>query len=73
MMAKLLYAGDRDGELRVWSLDADEPLAEAQQDGEIFAVAISPNGETLGHRRQRQSRAALERQNPNAKARPRRT
>ena len=61
-------AGDRDGGLRVWSLDAEQPLAEAQQPGAVYAVAISPDDETLATARQRQSRAALERQNADAEA-----
>ena len=44
---KTIYAGDRNGDLRVWSMDADNPIAETRQPGAIYAVAISPNDETL--------------------------
>ncbi len=42
-----LFAGDRQGGLRVWSLDADQPSREAQQPGAIYAVALSPDDATL--------------------------
>jgi serine/threonine protein kinase len=42
-----LYAVDRDGGLRVWSLDSELPIAEAQLQSAIYAVAISPDDETL--------------------------
>jgi serine/threonine protein kinase len=42
-----LFAGDRRGGLRVWSLDADLPVVEAQQAGSVLAVAVSPDDETL--------------------------
>jgi len=52
---KTLYAGGREGGLRVWSLDAEpgedgktiKPVIEAQVPGAIYAVAISPHDETL--------------------------
>ena len=44
---KKLFAGDRGGGLRVWSFDAARPLVEAQQPGAVYAVALSPNDETL--------------------------
>lgn len=44
---QLLFAGDRKGGLRVWSIDADQPLVEAQQPGTVYSVAVSPNDETL--------------------------
>jgi serine/threonine protein kinase len=43
-----LYAGERGGGLRVWSLaDDDKPEVETQQPGAVHAVALSPDGETL--------------------------
>jgi WD40 repeat protein len=44
---KTLFAGVRDGHLRVWPLDGTEPLAEAQHQGSVYAVAVSPDDETL--------------------------
>lgn len=45
---KRLYAGIRDGHLRIWSCKDDgKPLAETQQPGAIYTVAISPDDETL--------------------------
>lgn len=44
---RILVAGDRKGGLRVWSLDADQPLVEAQQPGAVYAVAVSPDDQTL--------------------------
>jgi Serine/threonine protein kinase len=42
-----IFAGDRKGNLRVWSLDATAPLLEAQQPGAVYTVAISPDKKTL--------------------------
>jgi serine/threonine protein kinase len=42
-----VFAGDRRGGLRIWSLDADLPVVEAQQAGSVLAVAVSPDDETL--------------------------
>ena len=42
-----LFGADRSGGLRVWSLDAAGPLAETQQPGAVYAIAVSPNDETL--------------------------
>ena len=44
---RILFAGDRKGGLRVWPLDADQPQAEAQQPGAVYAVAVSPDDQTL--------------------------
>jgi serine/threonine protein kinase len=45
---KHLFAGDRDGSVRRWSLDSDKPLTEAHQAGTtVYAIALSPDGETL--------------------------
>ncbi|HXT58088.1 MAG TPA: WD40 repeat domain-containing serine/threonine-protein kinase, partial [Pirellulales bacterium] len=44
---RTLFAGDRGGGLRAWSLDADEPFLEAQQPGAIYSVALSPDDATL--------------------------
>lgn len=38
-----LFAGGRDGSLRIWSLASREPLAETQQPGVVYAVAVSPD------------------------------
>lgn len=42
-----LFIGDRNGGLRIVSLDAQQPLVEAQQPGAVYAMALSPNDETL--------------------------
>ncbi len=42
-----LFAGVRDGNLRVWSIDSPEPLVEAKQPGAVYTIAISPDDETL--------------------------
>jgi WD40 repeat protein len=42
-----IYAGSRDGSLRVWSPDSQQPLLEAHQPGAIYAMAISGDDETL--------------------------
>ncbi|MCE9605663.1 MAG: serine/threonine protein kinase [Planctomycetia bacterium] len=52
-----MFAGDRGGGLRAWSLEAPatgsgaagatKPLAEAKQAGALFAVAISPDDKTI--------------------------
>lgn len=46
---RAVYAGDRGGRIRVWSLDAvpSEPLREAEQPGAVYAVALSPDDGTL--------------------------
>ncbi len=45
---KTLFAGVRDGRVRVWSLEKpDQTIAEMQQTGAVYAVALSPNDETL--------------------------
>lgn len=45
---KTLFAGVRDGRVRVWSLENPlEPIAETQQPGAVYAVALSPDDETL--------------------------
>lgn len=44
---RTLFAGGRDGGLRVWSLDAAEPLAEARQPGTVYAIALTPDDQTL--------------------------
>src|SRR4029078_1138472 len=44
---KLLFAGDRSGKLHVWSSSTGKSLATAEQPKSIYAVAISPDGETL--------------------------
>ncbi len=45
---KTLFAGVRDGHLRVWPLDTTgEPVAEARHPGAVYAVAVSPDDETL--------------------------
>ncbi len=51
MTVRILFAGDRKG-LRGWSLDADQPLVEAQQPGAVYAVAVSPDDQTRATRRQ---------------------
>ena len=43
---RLLFAGDRGGELSVWSLDSNSKLASAQQPGAVYAVAISSDDAT---------------------------
>jgi WD40 repeat protein len=45
--SRTLFGADRSGGLRAWSLDATAPLAKAEQPGSVYAVAISPNDETL--------------------------
>ena len=47
-----LFAGVRDGTIRVWSFDEttespQQPLVQIQQPGTIYAVAISPDDQTL--------------------------
>src|SRR5262249_32449001 len=42
-----IFAGDRKGDLYVWSLDSSAPLLTTQQPGGIYAVAISPDGKTV--------------------------
>ena len=47
-----LFAGDKDGQLRVWPISGNaektaSPLAQTQQPGTVNTVAISPDGETL--------------------------
>lgn len=46
---KLLITGDRMGGLRVWSLDnSEKPLLHAEQPtGSIYAIAISPDDDTI--------------------------
>ncbi|MCE9548493.1 MAG: serine/threonine protein kinase [Planctomycetia bacterium] len=44
---KKLYAGDRGGGLRVWAIGTEKSVAETVQPGAIYAVALSPDGETL--------------------------
>ncbi len=50
-----LFAGDRGGDLRVWAINptpdaagnAMKPLAQAQQTGAVYTVAVSPNDKTV--------------------------
>lgn len=43
-----LFAGVRDGRVRIWSLEkSDQPVAEMQQTGAVYAIVLSPDGETL--------------------------
>ncbi|HJT34391.1 MAG TPA: serine/threonine-protein kinase [Pirellulales bacterium] len=42
-----LFAGDRQGRLRGWTLDSDRPALEAEQRGAIYSIAISPDDEIL--------------------------
>lgn len=42
-----VFVGCRDGNLRVWSLDSPDPVAEAKQAEAIYTIAISPDDETL--------------------------
>jgi len=44
---KTLYAGDRGGGLRVWSVDQSQPVVESQQSGAVYALVLSPDGEAL--------------------------
>ncbi len=44
---RTLFAGDRDGGLRVWSLDSGELLTETQQPAAAYVVAVSPDDEIL--------------------------
>jgi hypothetical protein len=42
-----IYSSDREGGLRVWSIDSDEPIEEAKEAGTAYALALSPNDEVL--------------------------
>ena len=44
---KTLFVGVRDGHLRVLNRDSTEPVAEGQHPGSVYAVAVSPDDETL--------------------------
>jgi WD40 repeat protein len=44
---RILFAGDRVGELQAWSLDSGELIAETVQPAAVYTVAVSPDDETL--------------------------
>lgn len=44
---KLIFAGDRKGGLHAWSPESGQPIVEIDTPSAIYAVAVSPDGETL--------------------------
>ena len=42
-----LFAGIRDGGIRVWSVESGESLGETRQSGAVYAVAVSPDNKTI--------------------------
>lgn len=44
---KSFVAGDRMGDIRVWSIDTEQPLHETQQPSAVYAIAVTPDYQTL--------------------------